>query len=71
MIEISHPDKALFEAPTVTKRDLADHYDRVAGVMVPLVRGRPLALQVFPAGVAQAASSSRRSLRTSRTGSRA
>ncbi len=53
MIEISHPDKALFEAPTVTKRDLADHYDRVAGVMVPLVRGRPLALQVFPAGVAQ------------------
>ena len=53
MIEISHPDKALFQAPKITKRDLAEHYDRVAPAMVPLVRGRPLALQVFPAGVAQ------------------
>jgi bifunctional non-homologous end joining protein LigD len=52
-IEISHPDKALFSAPTITKRDLAAHYERVAPAMVPLVRGRPLALQVFPAGVAQ------------------
>src|SRR5262249_23180023 len=52
-VEISHPDKELFSAPKVTKRDLAAHYDRVAPAMLPLVRGRPLALQVFPAGVAQ------------------
>lgn len=50
-IEITHPDKALFSNPTITKLELARHYERVAGVMLPLVRGRPLALQVFPQGI--------------------
>jgi bifunctional non-homologous end joining protein LigD len=47
-VEIPHPDKALFTDPTVTKLDLARHYERVAPAMVPLVRDRPLALQSFP-----------------------
>jgi bifunctional non-homologous end joining protein LigD len=50
-IEISHPDKALFTHPTLTKRDLAHHYDQVAEAMLPYVRGRPLALQAFPQGI--------------------
>ncbi|HWE34500.1 MAG TPA: non-homologous end-joining DNA ligase [Solirubrobacteraceae bacterium] len=50
-VDITHPDKALFTDPTVTKRDLATHYERVAKAMVPHVRDRPLALQSFPQGI--------------------
>ena len=45
-ITITHADKALFTSPTVTKLDLAHHYEAVAPAMLPHVRGRPLALQV-------------------------
>jgi bifunctional non-homologous end joining protein LigD len=51
VIEISHPDKVLFPRAGVTKRDLADHYRRVAPLMLPHVRGRPLALEAYPAGI--------------------
>lgn len=50
-IEITHPDKALFPRPRVTKLDLARHYERVAEAMLPHLRGRPLALQGFPRGI--------------------
>jgi bifunctional non-homologous end joining protein LigD len=50
-IEVTHPDKALFAEPKLTKRDLARHYERVGEAMVPHVRGRPLALEAFPRGV--------------------
>jgi bifunctional non-homologous end joining protein LigD len=50
-IEISHPEKALFTDPTITKVDLARHYEAVAPAMVPHIRNRPLALQVFPQGI--------------------
>jgi bifunctional non-homologous end joining protein LigD len=49
-IEITHPDKAMFEGPTITKLELARYYEAVAAVMVPLARDRPLALQSFPRG---------------------
>jgi bifunctional non-homologous end joining protein LigD len=52
-VEISHPDKALFTRPTITKLDLARHYQRVAAAMLPHIRGRPLALQSFPNGIDQ------------------
>ena len=50
-VTISHPDKVLFPAAGLTKQDLADHYERVADAMLPYVRDRPLALQVFPKGI--------------------
>ncbi len=50
-VAISHPDKLLFADPPVSKHDLARHYERVAEAMLPLVRDRPLALQVFPDGI--------------------
>jgi bifunctional non-homologous end joining protein LigD len=50
-VEIAHPDKALFIRPKITKLDLARHYQRVAEVMLPHVRGRPLALEAFPQGI--------------------
>ncbi len=49
-IEITHPDKALFATPRITKLDLAQYYQRVGSVMLPHVRGRPLALESFPQG---------------------
>jgi bifunctional non-homologous end joining protein LigD len=50
-IAISHPDRVLFGAAGVTKADLARYYAEIGPVMVPHVRDRPLALEVYPAGV--------------------
>jgi len=50
-VEISSPAKALFARPRITKLDLARHYERVAEAMLPHVRDRPLALEMFPAGI--------------------
>ena len=50
-VRLTHPDKVLFPRAGITKRDLAAHYERVAEVMLPYVRGRPLAMQAFPDGV--------------------
>jgi len=52
-VEITNPGKALFSRPAVSKLDLARYYERVAPAMLPHVRGRPLALQVFPRGIGQ------------------
>lgn len=52
-IEITHADKLLFERPPITKLELARYYERVADAMLPHVRGRPLALQVFPRGIGE------------------
>jgi bifunctional non-homologous end joining protein LigD len=51
-IEITHPEKVLFADPQITKLDLVRHYRAVAPAMIPHVRDRPLALQVFPQGIA-------------------
>jgi len=50
-IEITHPEKVLFPDPEITKLDLVRHYQAIAPAMLPHVRGRPLALQVFPQGI--------------------
>jgi bifunctional non-homologous end joining protein LigD len=50
-MDISHPNKVLFPQIGVTKLDLARHYERVAGAMLPYVRDRPLAVQAFPNGI--------------------
>jgi bifunctional non-homologous end joining protein LigD len=50
-VVVSRPDKVLFPADGVTKRDLAEHYARVAPAMLPLVRGHPVALERFPDGI--------------------
>jgi bifunctional non-homologous end joining protein LigD len=50
-VRISHPDKPMFPGAGVTKLDLAEHYARVAALMVPLVRDHPVAMQAFPGGI--------------------
>jgi bifunctional non-homologous end joining protein LigD len=52
-IDVTHPGKALFPRPTITKLDLARYYASVAPAMLPHVRGRPLALEVFPRGIGE------------------
>jgi bifunctional non-homologous end joining protein LigD len=48
---ISHPEKVLFPADGITKGELAAYYERVAPVLVPHVRGRPLTMERFPSGI--------------------
>lgn len=50
-VRLSSPDKLLFPEAGLTKADLAEHYARVADVMVPHVRDRPVSMLSFPRGV--------------------
>jgi bifunctional non-homologous end joining protein LigD len=50
-VRITHSDRIVFPGPRLTKLDLARHYERVAPLMLPYVRDRPLALQAFPDGI--------------------
>ncbi len=50
-VPLTSADKVLFPRARVTKLDLARHYESVAPVALPYIRGRPLTLQGFPSGV--------------------
>ncbi len=50
-VELTNPGKVLFPGDGITKADLAAHYERVADVMLPHLRERPLSLQVYPGGI--------------------
>lgn len=52
-VETSNEGKVLFPADRLTKGDLIGYYVRVAGIMLPHLRGRPLTLHRFPDGIAQ------------------
>jgi bifunctional non-homologous end joining protein LigD len=48
---ISHPEKVLFPDDGITKGELARYYQAVAPVMLPHVRGRPVTMERYPAGI--------------------
>jgi bifunctional non-homologous end joining protein LigD len=50
-VRISNPDKVLFPADGITKRDLAGYYAAVAPAMVPHVKDRPLNLWRWNRGI--------------------
>jgi bifunctional non-homologous end joining protein LigD len=50
-IRITHPDKILFPDSGITKGEIVEYYHRVAPIMVPHLRGRPLMLQRLPEGL--------------------
>ena len=50
-IDISHEDKIFFPKAKITKGDVIDYFWRVAKVMLPHVRGRPLAMRRHPDGI--------------------
>ena len=50
-VETSNEDKVLFPDDGITKGELIDYYERVAPVMLPHLRDRPLTMQRFPDGI--------------------
>ena len=48
---ITHPEKVLFPDDGITKGELASYYDAVAPIMLPHVRGRPITMERYPAGI--------------------
>ncbi len=50
-IRLSHPDKVFYPDEGITKRDVADYYERVADFMLPYVRGRLVSMHRWPEGI--------------------
>ena len=48
---ITHPEKVLFPEDGITKGELATYYETVAPVLVPHIRGRPITMERYPAGI--------------------
>ena len=48
---ITHPEKILFPGDGITKGDLAAYYETIAPVMLPHLRGRPITMERYPAGI--------------------
>jgi bifunctional non-homologous end joining protein LigD len=64
-IRVSHLEKVYWPQTGFTKGDLLHYYQKIAPVMLPYLKGRPVTLRGFPQGVKGA---SRLSVRLSRTG---
>ncbi len=50
-VELTHPDRVVFEDDGLTKGDVVRYYREVAPRMVPHLRGRPLSLERFRASI--------------------
>jgi bifunctional non-homologous end joining protein LigD len=50
-IEVGNLDKVMFPGQGITQGDLIDYYRRIAGTMLPYMKGRPLTMQRFPDGI--------------------
>ena len=50
---ITHPEKVLFPDDGITKGELASYYETIAPVMLPHIRGRPITMERYPAGIGQ------------------
>ena len=48
---ISHPEKVLFPEDGITKGELASYYARVAPVMLPHIRRRPVTMERYHRGI--------------------
>jgi bifunctional non-homologous end joining protein LigD len=48
---ITHPEKVLFPDCGITKADLCAYYQAIAPSMLPHVRGRPITMDRYPAGI--------------------
>jgi bifunctional non-homologous end joining protein LigD len=50
---ITHPEKVLFPEDGISKGELAAYYELVAPLMLPHIRGRPVTMERYPAGIGQ------------------
>jgi bifunctional non-homologous end joining protein LigD len=53
-VEVSSQDKEMFPDAGLTKGDVIDYYRRIASIMLPHVKERPLTMQRFPDGLQDA-----------------
>ena len=50
-IEISNADKFLFPEDKISKKDIIDYYSKIARVMLPYLKERPVTMHRFPDGI--------------------
>lgn len=50
-VELSHLDRIYFPAAGITKGDVVDYYRRIADLMLPHLRDRPLVMHRWPEGI--------------------
>ena len=48
---ITHPEKVLFPDDGITKGEVAAYYEQIAPVILPHLRGRPITMERYPAGI--------------------
>jgi bifunctional non-homologous end joining protein LigD len=49
--DITHPEKVLFPEGGITKGELCAYYEAIAPLMLPHIRGRPVTMERYPAGI--------------------
>jgi bifunctional non-homologous end joining protein LigD len=52
-VAVTHPDKVIFPAEHITRKQLINYYRSVAPYMLPFLKDRALTIQRFPEGLAQ------------------
>ena len=50
-VTITHPEKVLFPDDGITKGELAAYYEAIAPIVLPHLRGRPITMERYPAGI--------------------
>ncbi len=50
-IEITHPERIVFGKSGLTKKNLIDYYLKIAPIMLPHLKSRPISMQRFPNGI--------------------
>lgn len=53
IINVSNADKLLFPGNGILKEDLVEYYHRIAPVMLPFLKDRPLTMHRFPDGISK------------------
>ena len=51
VLKITRPEKVLFPKDGITKGELVDYYERIAPVMLPYLKGRPISMERYPDGI--------------------
>lgn len=49
-VRLTHLDKVLYKQAGVSKREVVDYYERIASLMLPQLRDRPLVMERYPDG---------------------
>ena len=50
-VEISNPEKILFPKAKISKLELIEYYERIAPIMLPYIKNRPISMMRYPDGV--------------------